>query len=88
MEIIIGREECARRLHCIVCGHEFNIGQVGSVPISVSRRHCKITINESNIHIENINARNITFVDGNQIYSKCIKPTSKVQYSVNSNVIV
>ena len=79
MEIIIGREEGARRLHCIAGGREFNIGQAGSVPLSVSRRHCKITANGSNISIENIKAQNVTFVDGNQIFSKSISATSNVQ---------
>ena len=79
MEIIIGREEGVRRLHCIAGGREFNIGQAGSVPLSVSRRHCKITVNGSSINIENIKAQNVTFVDGNQIFSKGITATSKVQ---------
>lgn len=79
MEIIIGREEGARRLHCIAGGREFNIGQAGSVPLSVSRRHCKITVNGSSINIENIRAQNVTFVDGNQIFCKGISATSKVQ---------
>ncbi len=79
MEIIIGREEGARRLHCTVSGREFNIGQAGSVPLSVSRRHCKITVDGSSIHIENIKAQNVTFVDGNQIFSKGITATSRVQ---------
>ncbi len=79
MEIIIGREEGARRLHCTVGGREFNIGQAGSVPLSVSRRHCKITVDGSSIHIENIKAQNVTFVDGNQIFSKGITATSRVQ---------
>lgn len=79
MEIIIGREEGARRLHCIASGREFNVGQAGMVPLSVSRRHCKITINGSSINIENIKAQNVTYVDGNQIFSKNISPTSRVQ---------
>lgn len=79
MEIIIGREEGARRLHCIVNGREFNIGTAGTVPMSVSRRHCKITVNGGSINIENIKAQNVTFVDGNQIFSKSITPTSRVQ---------
>ena len=79
MEIIIGREEGARRLHCIAGGREFNIGQAGSVPLSVSRRHCKITVNGSSMNIENIKAQNVTFVDGNQIFSKVITSTSRVQ---------
>ncbi len=79
MEIIIGREEGARRLHCIVGGREFNIGQAGMVPLSVSRRHCKLIVNGTNIHIENIKAQNVTFVDGNQIISKGITLSSCVQ---------
>ena len=79
MEIIIGREEGARRLHCTVSGREFNIGQAGTVPLSVSRRHCKISVNGSNISIENIKAQNVTFVDGNQVVSKGITTKSRVQ---------
>lgn len=79
MEIIIGREVGARRLHCIIGGREFNIGQAGMVPLSVSRQHCKITINGSDITIQNIKAQNVTYVDGNQIFSKRISATSRVQ---------
>lgn len=79
MEIIIGREEGARRLHCIADGREFNVGQAGCVPISVSRKHCKIIVNGNDISIENLKAQNITFVDGNQIFCKGITASSKVQ---------
>lgn len=79
MEIIIGREEGARRLHCIAGGREFNIGQAGTVPLSVSRRHCKISVNGSNVSIENIKEQNVTFVDGNQIFSKGITQSSHIQ---------
>lgn len=79
MEIIIGREEGARRLHCIADGREFNIGQAGCVPTSVSRKHCRITVNGNKISIENLKAQNITFVDGNQVFSKEISSSSKVQ---------
>lgn len=79
MEIIIGREEGARRLHCIADGRVFNIGQAGSVPLSVSRRHCKLKIAGSTITIENIKMQNVTFVDGNQVFSKEISSSSNVQ---------
>lgn len=79
MEIEIGREEGLRRLHCRVNERDFYIGQVGLVPSSVSRHHCKIVVNGSYISIENIKAPNVTFVDGNQIISKSITPTSKVE---------
>lgn len=79
MEIIIGREEGARRLHCVADGREFNVGQAGCVPTSVSRKHCKITVNGTNMSVENLKAQNITYVDGNQIFSKGITASSKVQ---------
>ena len=79
MEIIIGREEGARRLHCIADGREFNIGQAGTVPTSVSRKHCKLTVMGENIQIENLKMHNVTFVDGCQVFSKGITSSSVVQ---------
>ncbi len=79
MEIIIGREEGARRLHCIAGGREFNLGVAGSVPISVSRKHCKLIINGERLSIENLSDLNVTFVDGNQVFSKVITANSQVQ---------
>lgn len=79
MEIIIGREEGVRRLHCVVDGREFNVGLAGSVPTSVSRKHCKIIINGNSMSIENLKPQNVTFVDGNQVFSKTITATSKIQ---------
>lgn len=79
MEILIGREEGARRLHCVADGREFNIGQAGSVPLSVSRKHCKLVVVRSRITIENVNIQNITYVDGNQVFCKEITPSSKIE---------
>ena len=79
MEIIIGREEGVRRLHCVADGREFNVGLAGCVPTSVSRKHCKIRINGSAMIIENLKPDNITFVDGNQIFAKEITASSNVQ---------
>lgn len=79
MEIIIGREEGARRLHCIADGREFNVGQAGCVPASVSRKHCKITVNGDKLAVENLREQNITYVDGNQVFCKGITASSTVQ---------
>lgn len=79
MEIIIGREEGARRLHCIADGREFNVGQAGCVPTTVSRKHCRLTVTGESITIENLREQNITYVDGNQIFSKVISANSRVQ---------
>ena len=79
MEIIIGREEGARRLHCIAGSREFNLGVAGSVPTSVSRKHCKLIINGKRMVIENMKDLNVTFVDGNQVFRKVITANSDVQ---------
>ena len=79
MEIIIGREEGARRLHCIAGGRNFNLGVAGSVPTSVSRKHCKLIITGERLSIENLSDLNVTFVDGNQVFSKVITANSQVQ---------
>lgn len=79
MEIIIGREEGARRLHCVADGREFNVGQAGTVPTSVSRKHCKLTILGEKMTIENLREQNITYVDGNQIFCKGLSANSTVQ---------
>lgn len=87
MEIIIGREEGARRIHCIADGREFNVGQAGSVPNSVSRQHCKLIINGDKLTLTNIKEQNITYVDGTQIFSKGITATSKVQFGTEKFTI-
>jgi len=79
MEIIIGREEGARRLHCVVGDKSFNLGQAGWVPMSVSRTHCKLAIDGEKIAITNIKPENITYVNGNQIFSKSISVTDKIE---------
>lgn len=79
MEIIIGREEGARRLHCVADGREFNVGQAGCVPTTVSRKHCRLTVVGESITIENLREQNITYVDGNQVFRKAITINSKVQ---------
>ena len=79
MDILLGREEGARRLHCVVNGKEFNVGQAGCVPLSVSRKHCKITVLGEKMSIENLREQNITYVDGVQIFTKSITPTSNIQ---------
>ena len=79
MDIIIGREKDVRRLHCVVGNREFNVCPAGSVPMSVSKQHCKISVNGGSITIENLKEQNVTFVDGNQVFCKSISATSKVQ---------
>ena len=82
MEIIIGREEGLRRLHCTADGREFNVGAAGSVPTSVSRKHCKIIVSGDNLTVENMKPQNVTFVDGQQVFSKTVTVDSKLQLGI------
>lgn len=82
MEIIIGREAGARRLLCVADGRTFAVGQAGSVPLSVSRQHCRLIVSGEKLTIENIKPENVTYVDGLQVLSKNITPTSRVQLSM------
>jgi hypothetical protein len=79
MDIIIGREVGLRRLHCIAGNRTFDLGAEGCVPMSVSKQHCKITINGSTLTIENLKPQNSTYVDGNQVAKKTITAASRVQ---------
>lgn len=87
MEIIIGRDPATSRLHCIAAGREYTIGQPGTVPASVSQRHCRLTISGDRITISNIRERDVTYVDGNQILVKSISADSRVQLGIDRYAI-
>lgn len=93
MEILIGREPVNSRLLVSVGGKATALGTNGSVPNSVSRHingsaHCVITYNSDNdISIKNVKEQNITYVDGNEIQSKKITLSSKVELG-NTHFIV
>lgn len=80
MEIILGRESGNNRLHITVDNKEGNLGKAGSVPMSVSRQHCKLTIDaKGNYTLTNLKPTNITYVNGLQIASKHITPNDHVE---------
>lgn len=65
MEIFIGRHEGDRKLAVTVGNKTALIGEEESVPKSVSRRHCKIMVDESgNMTLENLKPENITTAGG------------------------
>lgn len=86
IEAIIGRESEQRRLLVKVGQATYTIGTQGSVPNSVSREHCKMTIevngetgSVSNVKIQNLKAANQTFVNGFEIDTKYIDTNSTIQ---------
>lgn len=78
MEIVIGRESPNSRLRISVDNKDFFLGENGSVPKSVSRQHCKLTIKEKGNYVIT-NIRNITYVNGVEVESKHITDNDCVE---------
>lgn len=86
MELIIGREtstamSIGQRLHVVTSQKkEFFIGNEGSVPNTVSRQHCKLTVDDSGgMTLTNIKPTNITYVNGQEIYQKAISKGDRIE---------
>lgn len=75
MELVLGRESGASRLHIVVNGKDCFYGAAGSVPRSVSRQHCKLIVDDSgNYTIVNLKPENVTYVNGLPVASKRFQP--------------
>ena len=80
MEIIIGRNQQTRQLSILKDGTTTNYGQLGSVPMDVSRHHISLVPVESGKwRIKNLNEHNVTFVNGIAVESKTISESDKVE---------
>lgn len=80
IQATIGKEEGLHRLKVSTGTKEFFIGAPQSVPNSVSRSHCSLSVDFSDdasrsvtkIRIKNLKIQNVTYVDGQEIDSKQI----------------
>lgn len=80
MAIIIGRDAQTRQLSVIKDGSTKSFGNVGSVPMDVSRQHISLTpLGTNKWQIKNLNDKNVTFVNGIAIESKTISEGDKVE---------
>ena len=82
MDIIIGRESGAAEPRlCLKTGNITKyIGAAGSVPRSVSRSHCVITLDEgNNLSIKNVSDQNALYVNGMEYKSKSITDSDLVE---------
>lgn len=80
MEIIIGRDALTRQLNVVKDGVAKKFGQSGSVPMDVSRQHISLTpAGTGRWLIKNLNAQNVTFVNGVAVESKTISEGEKVE---------
>lgn len=94
--ILIGKEPGnGRLLIAIPGGKSAAIGSPNSVPNSVSRcklaegvAHAKITVDHSgNMILTNMKDRNVTYVNGTEIVSKRIVPSSRVELGMDRFLI-
>lgn len=101
LEAVLGKEEGQHRLLVKIGTKAFVVGSPQSVPNTVSRAHCELSVDFSNdqactatkIRIRNLKSQNITYVDGQEVESKVIKENSHVQlgfdrYSVDLRKVI
>ena len=80
MELIIGRDASTSQLRITMGQQSKTFGVAGSVPMTVSRQHCSLTINpDGSYRITNLKPQNVTFVNGVEIMAKTI---------INSSLII
>ena len=80
MNIIIGRDGATSRLKISDGQNPKFFGATGSVPMTVSREHCRLTIDAAGTYrLENLKASNETFVNGQAIISKAINKNDRIE---------
>lgn len=88
IEAIIGRQHGTNCMLMKIQGKEYPISENGTVPKTVSSSHCKLTVNDNGTwKLSNIKAELDTFVDGLQIDTKQISPSSRVELGENHFVL-
>ena len=85
MEIIIGRDDNTLQWHFKADKTEQSLGQPRCVSPSVSRVHCRLTIDDQTalMTLTNLNPANVTRVNGMAIESKVIMGTENVELGID-----
>ena len=80
IEIVIGRDGNTSQLKLSVGQQSKLFGGQGSVPQTVSRQHCSLTVNDNGSYtLKNLKLQNITFVNGQQVDTKIIKENDTIE---------
>lgn len=80
IEIVIGRDGSTSQLKISIGQQSKSFGSQGSVPQTVSRQHCSLTVNDNGTYmLKNLKLQNVTFVNGQQIDSKTIKENDTIE---------
>lgn len=90
VEAVIGKEEGQHRLLVKIGSKAFVVGSPQSVPNTVSRSHCSLSVDFSDdqsrkvtkMKIQNLKPQNITYVDGQEVEAKSINESSHIQLGI------
>ena len=86
MEITIGRDKATQKL-CITVDQKPYLAGV-TVPMSVSRQHCKIIIRQDNTMVlKNLNLNNVTYVNNSQVVTKTITRNDQIALGVDRYIL-
>ena len=84
MDAIIGREGKTSQLNVSVGQKIYRFFPQGTVPTSVSRQHCIVTtLGDGRYKVRNINAANVTFVNGIEIEEKTVTDDDRIELGQN-----
>lgn len=85
LEILIGRAPDTSQLKLSCEGKDILYGEKGSVPRSVSRQHCSISLLDNKKYLlKNLNEQNVTKVSGVEIISKTISENDEIFLGTDS----
>lgn len=84
MELIIGRDAASSQLKIVINGQSKLFGSAGSVPLSVSRSHCSLSVSDAGLlTLKNLNPANSTFVNGVSVQTKLVHYGDKITLGPN-----
>lgn len=78
MEYIIGRDPQTSQLKVAFGQQSIRLGNPGDVPMTVSRQHCLLTVDNGHCTIKNLKPQNVTFVNDMAIAQKSVKESDTV----------
>ena len=88
IEIVIGRDGRTSQLKISIGQQSKSFGAQGSVPQTVSRQHCSITVNgNGTFTLKNLKLQNVTFVNGQQVDTKIIKENDTIELGPNKYLV-
>ena len=80
MDLIIGRDATTSQLRITVGQQSKAFGAMGSVPMTVSRQHCSLTLLPNGSYkISNLKPQNVTFVNGVEVMAKNITDKDRIE---------